>query len=319
MWRLIAAIFATRLTAAIVIFLATAVLAAMAPESPPRTTTTLDSPPGTVQEVAQAAQQVAEPALDARPATEASFRGATVAGDAAREDSSPVGSAAGAAETQSLQRAPGLAAPSPFQAAVAAVAARSGAGHPFRVGIQAGHWKNSELPAELSVLRGSTGAAAPGWKEVDVNLAVAQKVTALMAQAGVAVDLLPSTVPVGYKADAFVAIHADANKDATMTGFKVARSRWSTIRDRDDALVAAMTGSYQTATGLGWHAKTITTNMLEYYAFDRTFKHSVATSTPAIILEMGFLTNDRDRHLLLDEQDKLAQAVAVGLLSFIAR
>ncbi|MDE0227352.1 MAG: hypothetical protein OXJ62_00675, partial [Spirochaetaceae bacterium] len=60
-------------------------------------------------------------------------------------------------------------APEP-QAAVAV----PGAGAPWRVGLQIGHLDSAQLPAELSRLRGSTGAYAAGVKEVDVNRAVAE-------------------------------------------------------------------------------------------------------------------------------------------------
>lgn len=68
-------------------------------------------------------------------------------------------------------------------------------GSPFRVGIQAGHWKTSELPTELASLRTSTGASGSGWREVDINLDIAKRVVALLEQQGVQTDLIPSTVP----------------------------------------------------------------------------------------------------------------------------
>ena len=88
---------------------------------------------------------------------------------------------------------------------------------PVRVGIQVGHWKSSELPDELARLRTSTGARANGLAEVDINLAVGQRVVALLQQRGIETDLLPATVPPGYEADAVVALHADGSTSARPT------------------------------------------------------------------------------------------------------
>ncbi len=188
----------------------------------------------------------------------------------------------------------------------------------LRVGIQAGHWKNSELPAELAGLKGSTGAEGKGWREVDVNLDIARRVVALLQQANLQVDLIPATVPVKYGADAFVALHGDSNS-SSLSGYKLARARWSSIPARDDALLAAMSQEYAAATGLNEHRATITTAMVAYYAFDRGLEHAVAATTPAVILEMGFLTNSVDRGLLMEQQDRVAGGIVKGILRFLGR
>src|SRR5262245_12401355 len=92
-----------------------------------------------------------------------------------------------------------------------------------RVGLQVGHWQAEELPDELAVLRAERGASAGGYNEVDVNFAIAQQVAAILTARGIAVDILPATIPPGYTADAFVAIHCDFNNDPGMGGFKLAR------------------------------------------------------------------------------------------------
>lgn len=191
-------------------------------------------------------------------------------------------------------------------------------GDPLRVGIQAGHWKNEELPEELSGLRGSTGAEGYGWREVDVNLDIARRVAALLVQAEVQVDILPATVPVDYKADAFLALHGDANANAAASGYKLARATWSSVPEREDALLQAVGAEYREATGLREHPQTITENMLQYYAFNsQRLEHAVDPTTPAVILEMGFLTNPADRALLLNEPDRVAAGIAAGILDFL--
>src|SRR6185295_6216218 len=92
-----------------------------------------------------------------------------------------------------------------------------------RVGLQVGHWEAANLPAELSPLRTEGGASAEGYKEVDINYAVAQLAAERLRARGITVDILPATIPPGYQADAFIAIHCDANNDPAISGFKLAR------------------------------------------------------------------------------------------------
>src|SRR5580765_1853034 len=70
----------------------------------------------------------------------------------------------------------------------------------WHVGLQAGHWRANELPDELSRLRSSTGTAAAGYREYQVNLDIAQRTATLLRAGGMSVDILPSTVPPSYQA-----------------------------------------------------------------------------------------------------------------------
>lgn len=224
---------------------------------------------------------------------------------------SPVGAAA--ASTEAPSRSPLAQIPVPMSP-VTPPAGQT----PFHVGIQAGHWKESELPAELASLRGETGAVGNGWREVDINLSVANSVAALLRQNGVVVDVLPATVPVDHKADAFLAIHGDANDDTTVSGFKMARARWSKIPQKDDALIADVSAEYRAATGLPEHLSTITENMRQYYAFNWIdLKHAVAPTTPSAIIELGFLTTAGDREVILEHQDRVASGIARGIIRFL--
>jgi hypothetical protein len=89
------------------------------------------------------------------------------------------------------------------------------------VAIQVGHWKESELPDALARLRGSTGTSGGGRTEVSLNLDIAQRVAAQLRAAGRTVEILPATVPTGYEADLFVALHADGNSSGAARGYKV--------------------------------------------------------------------------------------------------
>src|SRR4051794_1707622 len=77
---------------------------------------------------------------------------------------------------------------------------RARAQTPWRVGLQAGHWRSIELPDELRSLRGNGGTAGGGVAEWELNLAVARRAAVRLEAAGVAVDVLPATIPPGYQA-----------------------------------------------------------------------------------------------------------------------
>lgn len=189
------------------------------------------------------------------------------------------------------------------------------AGSVARVGIQAGHWKASELPDELARLRTSSGAHAAGYAEADVNLDVAQRVAALLTSHGLAVDLLPATIPSSYDADVFVSIHADGSANAGARGFKLA-TPWRTSR-ASQLLLESVEAEYGAATGLPEDGA-ITINMRGYYAFNyRRHEHSIARTTPAIIIEMGFLTNAADRALFIGQADRAAVGIANGIVRYL--
>lgn len=191
----------------------------------------------------------------------------------------------------------------------------------LRVGIQSGHLQACDVPEELAALKCAWGVSGDGWDEVVVNHQIAQKVADLLSREGLDVDILPTTIPEGYKADVFVALHCDGfEDDASLRGFKVARSDWSKQPAVDDALVSDLVRDYEAATGLPEDKATISDNMTQYYAFNYVkYHHAISPSTPAAIIEMGFLTNDADRELLMKEQDKAARGIARAVLDFLGR
>jgi hypothetical protein len=186
----------------------------------------------------------------------------------------------------------------------------------WRVGLQVGHWRSNELPDELQTLRTSTGTAAAGVREVQVNLDIAQRTAAYLRAADVAVDLLPATVPPSYRADAFVTIHADGSSNTRLRGFKAA-TQWREW-EAGLALVDSLRQEYGKASGLTWDGGRITSGMRGYYAFSSgRFRHAISNETPGAILEMGYLTNPADRQLMLTQGDRLARGVADGILRFL--
>lgn len=189
------------------------------------------------------------------------------------------------------------------------------AGTPIRVGLQVGHWKSNELPDELSRLRGSTGAFAAGHSEASVNLDIAQRVAKLLEKNGIVVDVLPATIPPSYDADAFVSIHADGSQSARARGFKLA-TPWR-ASGASQHLLEAITAEYASATGMP-KDDAITFNMRGYYAFSyRRHTHAVARTTPAVILEMGFLTSSVDRAIMIGQPDRVAVGIANGIIRYL--
>ncbi|TME62385.1 MAG: N-acetylmuramoyl-L-alanine amidase [Chloroflexi bacterium] len=188
---------------------------------------------------------------------------------------------------------------------------------PRRVGIQVGHWKTDEAPPELTKLVVQTGASWEGVNEVDLNLDIAQRVAVLLNSSGIAVDILPTTIPPGYLADAVVALHADSDGVGELSGFKMAHS--ARRGPYEDALLNDVKTAYAKATGLDYDGTHISNAMRGYYVFSWTrFQHAVSPFTPGVILEMGYLSNDDDRALMIDKADVVAAAISAGIMRFLS-
>lgn len=187
---------------------------------------------------------------------------------------------------------------------------------PPRVGLQAGHWKNNELPEELDRLKGSTGSSGGGKSEWEVNLEIAQKTKIILEEKGIQVDILPATVPPKYWADIFVSIHADGSLDPKTSGFKIASPRRD-YSGKAEKLVNLMEENYRQATNLAKDPN-ITRNMRGYYAFAWwRYDHSVHPKSASVIVETGFLTSQQDRRLLIGNPVKAAEGIASGIIKFL--
>ena len=189
---------------------------------------------------------------------------------------------------------------------------------PKRVGLQAGHWEYADAPDELADLRSNPGTSGGGKAEWQVTLDIANRAAEMLRADGILVDVLPTTIPVRYRANAFVAIHADGDTAGVLDGFKVARPGFSSVPEADDALVAAINDQYGAVTGLPREDNQISRRMTYYYAFNsRRYQHAVAPGVPQAIIETGFLTNAGDRTLLLGDPDLAARGIADGVLKFL--
>lgn len=188
---------------------------------------------------------------------------------------------------------------------------------PKRVGLQVGHWLTADPPFELRRL--SPGTSGGGWAEWEVNLLIARRAAAMLEEAGVEVDVLPTIIPVRYRAHAFVAIHADGDAAGAYSGYKVARPGFSSVPEADNELERTLYLEYGAATGMHRDSDAhISRRMVYYYAFNtRRYQHAIDLGTPAAIIETGFLTNSGDRAMLTGRPDLSARGIANGLLRFL--
>jgi N-acetylmuramoyl-L-alanine amidase len=174
------------------------------------------------------------------------------------------------------------------------------------IGILAGHWGYD-----------SGAICADGLREVDITTDIARRVADQLRALGYTVDILREQQPgqaqpplQNFEAAAFLSLHADSCVGVSRTGFKVARWAYSTMPDVEDRLVDCIYTEYGRATGLPRHDDSITIDMWNYYAF-----REIARATPGAILELGFMTLDRE--LLVQRPDEVAEGVVNGLRCFL--
>ncbi len=173
--------------------------------------------------------------------------------------------------------------------------------------IDAGHGGND--PGAMS---------AGGFREKDINLQVAQRVATLLSQKGIGVLMtrqddrfieLEERADLANRrnADLFVSIHSDSNPDRGRQGFTVfvARSASRDAYRAADGISGAMT-----ATGSDSHG-----------IREADYRVLVNTSAPAVLIEIGYLSNSQDASRLRNPawQNRLAQAIATGILEYLQK
>src|SRR5204863_6810893 len=134
------------------------------------------------------------------------------------------------------------------------------------VGIRVGYWQTADVPPQLHKVIGGSGAIWGDVTEIEVNMDIGKRVASLLTKQGVVVDLLPTTVPEGYVADAFLALHADSDGIGELSGFKMAHGP---LRGPfEDRLLLDIRDAYAKATGMDYDATHIGVDMRYYYAFN---------------------------------------------------
>ena len=185
----------------------------------------------------------------------------------------------------------------------------SGAAVPaLRIGIVSGHMGNDSG----AVCTDSNGKVT--LTEADVNHQIAILVQKKLVDRGYQVDLLQEfdTRLNGYRAVAIVSIHNDSCQfiNDQATGFKVTAALNTRDSNRAGRLLACLVDRYHAATGLQFHANSITPDMTSYHAFSE-----IDPNTIAAIIETGFLNLDRE--ILTEHTDQVADGVVNGILCFV--
>lgn len=174
-----------------------------------------------------------------------------------------------------------------------------------RIGVVAGHRGPENDP----------GAVCPdGLTEAEINFNVAQLVVGNLRALGYTVDLLDEfdTRLDGYQAAVIVSIHSNTCRDfgEVVSGYLIAGpSARVTVRDEDRRLVECVSENYAVASGMT-RREGVTEDMTDYHSF-----REIDATTPAAILELGFML--ADRVMLTEHQDSLAQGITNGVLCFL--
>lgn len=182
-----------------------------------------------------------------------------------------------------------------------------------RIGVLAGH---TGIARRGGISEGvpDPGAVCPdGFFERSVTEAVASQLVAMLRGRGFTVDLLEEWDMrlFDYQAAAFIALHADSCENFGYGGFKSTNpTARFTVRELDERLNECIRVNYSAITGMEFRADNITDNMRLYHAF-----REISQTTPAVILELGFLSFDRD--LLQNQPDRLSQGIVNGLMCFL--
>jgi N-acetylmuramoyl-L-alanine amidase len=177
-----------------------------------------------------------------------------------------------------------------------------------RIGIVSGH-RGPQVPPD-------PGAVCPdGLTEAEINFAVAQQVVRYLSAQGYAVDLLDEFDPRldNYQAAALVSIHANTCQEwpgEVVSGFLIAAAAARRASGgSDETLVNCIARYYQQASGLQ-RREGLTVDMTDYHTF-----REIHPSTPAAIIELGFMLADRP--ILTGQQERLARSITDGILCFL--
>ena len=158
--------------------------------------------------------------------------------------------------------------------------------------------------------------SANGLHEKNINLRVAAKVANLLEQRGVAVVMTRwqdryieleerSDIANRRNADLFVSIHSDSAPSRSPQGFTVY------------VATAASAEAYRVADAINQAMEGTGTNNRGIREAD--YNVLVNTDGPAVLVELGYLSNTQDTARLADDgfRDRLAQAIANGVQAYL--
>ncbi len=174
-----------------------------------------------------------------------------------------------------------------------------------RIGIVSGHRGPQNDP----------GAVCPdGLTEASINFEVATRVVRALRGLGYSVDLLDEFDARldNYRAAVLVSIHANTCRDfgERVSGFLVSKAAVRPTGGVDDLLAECIALHYGRIVGLERRFN-LTRDMTDYHTF-----REIHPLTPAAIIELGFMKDDRE--ILTTRQDDMAQALVEGVLCFLS-
>ncbi len=155
-----------------------------------------------------------------------------------------------------------------------------------------------------------------GLKEKDVNLRVAAKVARLLEQRGVAVVMTrwkdeyvekDERAAIGNRRNAalFVSIHADSAPSSSAQGFTIY------------VAAGASAESYRAAHAINQAMEK--TGQNNRGVREENYRVLMKSNGPAVLIELGYLSNTEDATRLSDDRfrDRLAQAIADGIQTYL--
>ena len=170
-------------------------------------------------------------------------------------------------------------------------------------------------PILIGVISGHKGfgggsLCADGLSEVQVNQNIAEKVVNRLQTDGIKAVLLDEFDSRfgAFAGTAVVSIHSDSCDyiNDLATGYKIAPSSYTDSL----ALEACLEQAYGAATGMRYHANTITPEMTDYHAF-----RELPPGVPSAIIEVGFMNLDRE--MLTTNADRPVTGVVNGIECYL--
>lgn len=149
----------------------------------------------------------------------------------------------------------------------------------------------------------------PVLTEAEINAAVAERLARRLRRGGASVTILAEFDPrlEELQSNLLISLHADSCIDTS--GYKLAYNRRAEVLPLTSNFDKCFAQHYAPITNLALHVDTITHDMIDYHAF-----RTIAPTTPAIIVEMGFIGGDQA--LLRDQPETVARALTESIRCF---